>query len=301
MTVLPIERNLSNLLLEGANGASSSMAAPQKVVAEETAATACEEDRELCVWTEHNNCEEALGLVFEYLSLPQLATCAKVCKTFNDVVTGKRMQEHWRKSFAMLAAPGWQSSRRASSSDRAAEAQAIREDAARLWRMNVAGIWRVSGRTYASNEYQYLMHLHQSRDDDEEHNHPADFPLTYITGNDVSHDPDKEVGSDDESDEGPELNMHFRISGTLDGQTLVMTQVCRNSGPMDAMTWTNVCNATVSLDGNHMSGIWMQQDHRQMVIQRSRATGRFEAVKIRQPHELPERRRNPQAHIMMID
>lgn len=85
-----------------------------------------------------------------------------------------------------------QSSRRASSSDRAAEAQAIREDAARLWRMNVAGIWRVSGRTYASNEYQYLMHLHQSRDDDEEHNHPADFPLTYITGNDVSHDPDKE-------------------------------------------------------------------------------------------------------------
>ena len=55
---------------------------------------------------------------------------------------------------------------------------------------------------------------------------------------------------------------------------------------MDAMTWTNVCNATVSLDGNHMSGIWMQQDHRQMVIQRSRATGRFEAVKIRQPHEL---------------
>ena len=58
--------------------------------------------------------------------------------------------------------------------------------------MNVAGIWRVSGRTYASNEYQYLMHLHQNRDDDEEHNHPADFPLTYITGNDVSHDPDKE-------------------------------------------------------------------------------------------------------------
>ena len=33
------------------------------------------------------------------------------------------------------------------------------------------------------------------------------------------------VDSDDESDEGPELNMHFRISGTLDGQTLVMTQV----------------------------------------------------------------------------
>ena len=35
----------------------------------------------------------------------------------------------------------------------------------------------------------------------------------------------KTVGSDDESDDGPELNMHFRISGTLDGQTLVMTQV----------------------------------------------------------------------------
>lgn len=107
MTVIPLERNLGNLLIQGAN-ASSSTAAPQKVVAEESTAASSEADLELCVWTEHNNCEEALGLVFEYLSLPQLATCAKVCKTFNDVVTGKRMQEHWRKSFAMLAAPGWQ-------------------------------------------------------------------------------------------------------------------------------------------------------------------------------------------------
>ena len=35
----------------------------------------------------------------------------------------------------------------------------------------------------------------------------------------------------------------------------------------------------------------MQQDHRQMVIQRSRATGRFEAVKIRQPHEVYKKKR----------
>ena len=71
MPSVPIERNFGNLILEGAaaTGASSSSSAqPQKEIvdltlAEETAAS----ETEVCVWTEHNNCEEALGLIFEYI------------------------------------------------------------------------------------------------------------------------------------------------------------------------------------------------------------------------------------------